>query len=468
MGVAYQVFEGINRELDKAIAFGKENRSVTFRADATTDQMTTLGLVVGERAGIQCTVLDFIPGSPAYLNDKIRKGDIIRRVNDVDASAANIEELLRGSDIPGTTVGLLIERKSRKRPFDVNLTRAPVAFVESKSKVHEKLQELAHAASTKGEEAPGECDSLLRDIQKQIDAIDREYMEKEHVLIGEIEYKIECLKAVQHHLFEWLMTFKDIDLHLSAPDSSKPTTQDSSPDETKNTVGAGGPWQTESILHLQKELEQANNRTEQVLQLLSEATEGREETVDEAASLELARLEEITQDKKSSEAALKAEINHFTNRFKEESEYQLLVQEELERFDLKVAKLEDYLEQIRSEMQRHTDTGARARDQAVTQQKELERLNAELQSLLCLKQQNIQLDSEVMSRDITISELETCLRQLETEIADLKVSLPLTTASLIACQHANSSAPISATAKESQTESHVLAAANERVEDTER
>ena len=95
MDVAYRVFEGINRELDKAIAFGKENRSVTFGGETTSDRMvprnhngracdcllqTTLGLILGEKAGMQCTILDFVPGSPGYLNDKIRKGDIIRRV----------------------------------------------------------------------------------------------------------------------------------------------------------------------------------------------------------------------------------------------------------------------------------------------------------------------------------------------------------------------------------------------------
>ena len=74
-------------------------------------------------------------------------------------------------------------------------------------------------------------------------------------------------------------------------------------------------------------------------------------------------------------------------------------------------------------MYRLMDTEAKVRLLTISQETEIERLNAELQSLNCLKEQNIQLDSEVMSRDITISELETCLKQLESEIADLRSQL---------------------------------------------
>lgn len=74
-------------------------------------------------------------------------------------------------------------------------------------------------------------------------------------------------------------------------------------------------------------------------------------------------------------------------------------------------------------MYRLMDTEAKVRLLTISQETEIERLSAELQSLNCLKEQNIQLDSEVMSRDITISELETCLKQLESEIADLRSQL---------------------------------------------
>jgi len=370
MDVAYRVFEGINRELDKAIAFGKENRSVTFGGETTSDRMTTLGLILGEKAGMQCTILDFVPGSPGYLNDKIRKGDIIRRVNDVEANAENIEALLRGNDVPGTTVGLLIERRSRKRPFDVNLTRAPVSFVQSKSQVHEKLQQLANAASLTGEEAPIESNSLLRDIRKQIDSIDREYMEKEHVLIGEIEYKIECLKAVQNKLFEFLMTFKDIDVNVSA---SEPL-QLKDAGSTHQDIGGDSSWHEKSILQLQKELEQANSRTEHVVQLLSEATEelellkaektspesnamtdepnvdGKEAQIDGApSSAELERLKEIIKERDANEASLRGELEALASRVKEEEKRQNSIENELGNCGGQVARLESDLVHIRSD-----------------------------------------------------------------------------------------------------------------------
>ena len=65
------------------------------------------------------------------------------------------------------------------------------------------------------------------------------------------------------------MTFKDIDVNVSASEPSQLKDAGS----THQDRDGDSSWHEKSILQLQKELEQANSRTEHVVQLLSEATE---------------------------------------------------------------------------------------------------------------------------------------------------------------------------------------------------
>ncbi len=57
---------------------------------------------------------NFVLGSPAYNSGRISHGDVILKIDGTAVTAANIQELLRGNDKPGTSVRITLAKGGQK------------------------------------------------------------------------------------------------------------------------------------------------------------------------------------------------------------------------------------------------------------------------------------------------------------------------------------------------------------------
>ena len=56
------------------------------------------------------TVDNLLVGGPAYSCMKLAQGDVILKVDSVEATEANIVELLVGNDLPGTPMEIVVAK----------------------------------------------------------------------------------------------------------------------------------------------------------------------------------------------------------------------------------------------------------------------------------------------------------------------------------------------------------------------
>ena len=114
---------------------------------------STIGIIISDKPetfgfpGL-CVVSACVPGSPAYFSDKIKPGDCIMQVNDVDVVPDNLLHTMRGNDVPGTQIKLLVDRKGRKRPRAFYLVCAPIESVAEKRVIFEKWAVIAQQVDT--------------------------------------------------------------------------------------------------------------------------------------------------------------------------------------------------------------------------------------------------------------------------------------------------------------------------------
>jgi len=144
-------------------------------------------------------VRDFVPGSPAYLSDKIRRGDKILQVGQQDVDAHNVVKLMRGNDAPGAQVTLRLYRPTRKRPFEVHLMRAATESVARRRALIECVGKLSMLAGASPPELNEQDDASLafRESSAALRAMERERMQNEFMLAGECAAKEDALRDVQ-------------------------------------------------------------------------------------------------------------------------------------------------------------------------------------------------------------------------------------------------------------------------------
>ena len=68
-------------------------------------------------------------GGPAFNCGKMKKGDILLKVNDQDVKSSNVERLLRGDDMPGSNLRLELRCAETRKVFYVSLTRMPTGVL---------------------------------------------------------------------------------------------------------------------------------------------------------------------------------------------------------------------------------------------------------------------------------------------------------------------------------------------------
>ena len=174
---------------------------------------TTIGILLADRpeaTGLpkRCMVHGSVPGSPAYFSGKVKPGDVLVQVDGEDVGPENVVGKMRGNDITGTRIKLLVDRQGRRRPFAVHLTRASREVVDRKKKVFELLATLAQAAGASSLQQDAEQDNsaaaLHRKMIAHIKQLERENMEEEIILREQADRMTRALRQAQILVLEFL------------------------------------------------------------------------------------------------------------------------------------------------------------------------------------------------------------------------------------------------------------------------
>lgn len=192
-----------------------EEKKDTFETKAAQPgPQSTIGVLLADRPDVlgfpgRCIVHGCVPGSPAYFSNKIKPGDVLLQVDEEDVTPDNVVVRMRGNDVAGTRIKLIVDRVGRKRPFAVHLIRAPVESVAQKRAVFEKLAILAQAAGAV-QEQDKESDDSSAALQKELIAlmklVEREKVEEEILLREQAESKGRALIRAQVLIQEFLST----------------------------------------------------------------------------------------------------------------------------------------------------------------------------------------------------------------------------------------------------------------------
>jgi hypothetical protein len=115
-----------------------------------------------------CTVVDTMPGGPAFLSGELKGGDEIVEVDNKEVGLDEIVDAIKGSDQPGTKLRLRVKSTDRSLRT-VELVRRPRAFVLERRDMLIALDELragatAHMIEQRGKRKPEEA--LIRFLGK--------------------------------------------------------------------------------------------------------------------------------------------------------------------------------------------------------------------------------------------------------------------------------------------------------------
>ena len=91
---------------------GDENTSVFFAPEHPDRTLIQLGFALSGS-----TVSELSIGGPAYTSRQLSVGDVILEVDNIQATEANINHLLRGCDVPGSPV-MIMAAKGGVQVFD--------------------------------------------------------------------------------------------------------------------------------------------------------------------------------------------------------------------------------------------------------------------------------------------------------------------------------------------------------------
>jgi hypothetical protein len=164
-------------------------------AGAGAGPSSTVGIVLGDTPETKCLVVACMPGSPAYVSGKIKRGDVVQRVDGKQVDGSNVVYAIRGPDMPGTKVSLQLHRESKRRPIVVGLIRTSTEVLSRKTRLYDVVAQLAFAAGaspldTEIQDIPT---ALLREIHDLLKWIDRERLEAEILMSGQVRETQEAL-----------------------------------------------------------------------------------------------------------------------------------------------------------------------------------------------------------------------------------------------------------------------------------
>ena len=79
-------------------------------------------------------------GGPAYNCGQFGIGDAILQIDNSDASPENVDDLLRGDDIPGSYLSIKIRKASASDELEVKLQRMPSAVISRHFEIFQSFQ----------------------------------------------------------------------------------------------------------------------------------------------------------------------------------------------------------------------------------------------------------------------------------------------------------------------------------------
>jgi hypothetical protein len=148
---------------------------------------------------------DVLPGSPAHLAGKLKKGDTILQVDGEDVRSSNIVAKIKGDDVPGSSVSIQVTRAGRKRPLEVTVLRARKESVDYTKKTFELLSELAQmgGANEAGDDIEGPATSLEKELKARLIAMEHEKLQQEVVLDARTATNDRMLSTVKALIHEF-------------------------------------------------------------------------------------------------------------------------------------------------------------------------------------------------------------------------------------------------------------------------
>ena len=150
---------------------------------------------------------DVLPGSPAHIGGKLKKGDTILQVDGEDVGANNIVAKIKGDDVPGSSVSIQVTRAGRKRPLEVTVLRARKESVEYTKKTFELVSELAQmGGATDDDDIESPASLLEKELKARLVASEQERLQQEIVLEAKAASNDKMLETVKALVLE----FKDI------------------------------------------------------------------------------------------------------------------------------------------------------------------------------------------------------------------------------------------------------------------
>ena len=192
--------------------------------------ISTIGVLLADRPEAvghpnRCVVHGSVPGSPAYFSGKMKPGDLIMQVDGEDVRPDNVVGMMRGNDVPGTRIKLLIERAGRRRPFAVHLNRASKEVVARKKKAFDLLATLAQAAGASSLEQDAERDdsttAMHREMIGRLKQMEREHVGEHIILQEQAERMTRALRQAQFLIQEFFSKGQGI-LQSEAGASDRP------------------------------------------------------------------------------------------------------------------------------------------------------------------------------------------------------------------------------------------------------
>ena len=179
-----------------------------------TGPQSTIGVLLADKPEALgypkrcCIVHGAVPGSPAYFSGKIKPGDLIMQVDGEEVTPENVVHSMRGNDVPGTRIKLLVDRAGRKRPFAVHLMRASTELVAQKRATFELLTSLAQAVGSSSLEQDAAQDdtntALHRELISMMKQMERNNVEEESILREQSNRKDRALRQAQILIEEFL------------------------------------------------------------------------------------------------------------------------------------------------------------------------------------------------------------------------------------------------------------------------
>eukprot|EP00286_Rhodomonas_abbreviata_P025520 CAMPEP_0181300970 /NCGR_PEP_ID=MMETSP1101-20121128/7176_1 /TAXON_ID=46948 /ORGANISM="Rhodomonas abbreviata, Strain Caron Lab Isolate" /LENGTH=992 /DNA_ID=CAMNT_0023406247 /DNA_START=104 /DNA_END=3079 /DNA_ORIENTATION=- len=158
---------------------GERTRTLSF--NLATDQQgpaATIGLLLGDKGNARREIYGCVPGSPAHLSGKLKRGDVILQVDSCPVDGTSVINKIRGDDSPGSKVTLTIERDGKRRTMDVGLIRAPIEQVNQKKHMYELISQLCAMAGASPLES--EVDDAPTNIGREIQTVLKEIFYQHH------------------------------------------------------------------------------------------------------------------------------------------------------------------------------------------------------------------------------------------------------------------------------------------------